>query len=171
MKRYFILLILSLSIATGCASSREMAFLHSEKISLDSNDLAKSIPLDRFDTREIYLILDKPETCIRIDAQGYIPKESIAGGEHQLSLYWILERQLPGKDKSFQYTEISRNFDSDWKASTSTTFCSRENMPIERLVPGTYRLRMTLFRKENCRFSLTVYSNVTVTIKKSPGGY
>ncbi len=171
MKRYFILLILSLSIISGCASSGEMTFLHSEKISLDSNDLAKSIPLDRFDTREIYLVLEKPDNCIRIDAQGYIRKESIAGGEHQLSLYWILERQLSGKGNTFQYTEISRNFDSDWKASTSTTFCSRENMPIERLVPGTYRLRMTLFRKDNCRFAFTIYSNVPLTIKKFPGGY
>ncbi|HNX59875.1 MAG TPA: hypothetical protein PKK43_12300 [Spirochaetota bacterium] len=171
MNRYFILLFASLSFVSGCASSGELTFLHSEKFSLDSNELAKSAPLDRFDTHEIYLVLDKPETCIRIDAQGFVPKESIAGGEHQLSLYWILERQLPGKGNTFQYTEISRNFDSDWKASASATFCSRDNMPIERLVPGTYRLRMTLFRKDNCRFSLTIFSNVSVTIKKFPGGY
>ena len=155
----------------GCASSNEITYKFSEKLSFFNEDLNRIVPIDRFDSREFFLILEKPEKCIRIDTSGFIPKESIAGGEYQIPVYWVLDRLLPGKGGSPQYTEIARNFDADWKALSSSTLCTQENKPIEKLEPGTYRVRTTLFRKENCRIEIVIYSNITFSIQKYTGGY
>lgn len=172
MKRQlFLHLTLIVTLFIRCSSTGEVKYLHNDRFSFTDTELSKSVPIDQSESRAIFLHLDKKEQCILIRIAGFVPKESIAGGESPAPVYWILDRKLSESGNKQTFTEIFRNYNSDWQNTPSTQVCSRDDLPLERLLPGIYRLRFSIFRNMPFRIELEVSSNTTITVLKSSEGY
>jgi hypothetical protein len=162
---YFILII-HLIIAVRCSSTHEdIHYAKNEKYLIKSVDCAKSAdPIDRFETHEFYITIEKNEQCVKFDVIGLLPRETIEGGEEQVPVFWILDRVVHENSKHAVYSEVIRNFDADWKSLSSTQICSSTEKPLERLDTGLYRMRITIFKLSPYLLEFGISSNGPISI-------
>jgi hypothetical protein len=162
---YFIFTIF-LVITVRCASiNEEIKYAVNEKYTVQSVACPKSVDLiDRFETHEFYITIKKSEQCIKFDLIGFLPSESIAGGEEQVPIFWIFDRIVHGTGKHAVYSEIIRNFDSEWRSLSTTQICSSIEKPLEQLDPGLYRMRITIFKLSPYRIEFGISSNEPIFV-------
>jgi hypothetical protein len=166
MKLTSIIGILNISLilcVCGCSGTQEMIYKQKKSVVFQSSDCVKSLdPIDKFETREVQFSILQKEKCILISCVGYSQRESIAGGEDQLPLYFILDRKIRTINNRPSFSEIARNFTNDWQPTSTVKTCSQESLPLQSLSPGEYRIRITSFKDKPFRFELTIQSSAQI---------
>ena len=134
-------------------------------LTIESNTLTKSKDrIDNTPTYEIYFQLSGITRCIEISiiATNTNNKRVRCG--------YILEAEIdisrfPKKPLQPIYTQLAKNFDSDWRFQSNIFFCSNEADPLKRLNPGNYRLRITAFSDKKHTFTIQIKSSASIKFK------
>jgi hypothetical protein len=75
-------------------------------------------------------------------------------------------------ERKLEYSEMGRNYDTNWKIDSDIRICSKSTDPIHTLGPGWYRIRFSTFTDLTCVTAITIYSNYGVQFSQSlPPGY
>ncbi|MDH7553115.1 MAG: hypothetical protein QHH74_05615 [Spirochaetota bacterium] len=131
-----------------------------------SYDLPKSKELiDKTPTYEVYFDLLEETRCIDISvvAQDRNGK--------RVRCAFILESlvdisRFPKKPFQPVYSEIAKNFDSNWRFQSNIFVCTDDTDPLKRLTKGNYRLKISAFSTNYYTFTIDIKSSVPVEFKK-----
>ncbi len=158
------LLCLSILLA-GCATG-DVASRYLFKASLTGTANSYLRAKDRIDREECYQVffrIRKQEKCIKIALTTLISDRSILNRKIPVNGYFIVEKLIDirkfHEGYNYTYSELGRNYDSGWKGKGEMTLCSSSRDPIRKLDPGIYRIRFTVFREEDFRFTFQFFTN------------
>lgn len=121
--------------------------------------------IDNSTTYQVFFNLDKTAQCIDVSV---IAQEQ---NKKRVRCAFIVEYMVDtssflNKPSKPVYTELSRNFDINWRFLNVVTICSDKTDPLKRLKPGSYRIRFTAFRNNYYDFIIEIKSAVPVIIIK-----
>ena len=173
---FFLSLLLILSL-TQCNSFKNKIFPNINKYQRSSkNGLNSKEKIDKEKSYEVYFMLTKKEDCLKFQIISKIVNLSINSLSTKIMpTFFIVERAIningfKGiKDKKIVFSEIGRNFDAIWKWKNEIVICSSKKDPLKKLHIGLYRIRFSIFNKNNFDYEITVFSNNKISfLDKSP---
>lgn len=162
--RTAVLIACTIAVIDSCSLPQKMSqntYQH-YTISATTKTLVKSKALiDRTATYELLLELAEDTPCIELmviatDANNKRVRCAI-----------ILDKVIdtskyPGMPKQQVYSEIAKNFDSNWRFQSKITACTNHNDPLVRITKGVYRLRISAFSNTYHVFDVDIQSQVPI---------
>lgn len=118
--------------------------------------------IDRAKTYQLYIVLEKPEDCILLSCQKKDTDSMKRTNLHPL--FFSLDKSLDLshfgiKGTGRTYTVIGSNYNSSWTNNPDARVCSSASDPLQKLMPGVYRLRFTSFGDDAYRYTVSAGSN------------
>ncbi len=120
--------------------------------------------INREKTYRIFFALSQPENCIRLKVISRRAVNENIYVEQPIFVYFIIERAVDIrhfglKKEPFVFSEIGRNYDSNWNRRGDIEICSDAEDPIRKLAPGVYRIRFSVLEDTAVNFTFTVFTN------------
>lgn len=159
-----LLILLSCSTATMTGDSNAKTYT----FTAHSSQLPKSRErIDQSTTYELYFTIFENVRCIELSVTAQDKNGKRVRSAYVLELLIDLSR-FPKQPAQPIYTEIAKNFDSNWRFQNKITMCSDMKDPLRRLSTGTYRLRITPFSNNFYNFTVDINSPVPIEFSYAP---
>ncbi len=130
--------------------------------------------IDGTPTYQVYFSIKKNEQCIKISVLSDMKDDTI----HSLRTAFIVEKVInvtpftTSKNRKLEYSQLGRNYDSNWDITREISICGENIDPIKTLSPGWYRIRFSAFSDRAYVTAITIYSNNGIRFNNSlPPGY
>ena len=156
----------------NCSSGqqfREYDNIITKEIPVNNGKLS-SQSIEKEKTFEITLKLKEPTDCIKIAIASKYYSDTLPQKEKTAKTYFIIERRIDlsqfrvRRKKKF-YSEIAKNYNTQWKYKQYITVCSSENEPLKKLRKDSpYRIRFTTLSKKQCWFTIKIHSDVEIEL-------
>lgn len=168
--------IMTSTLAAGCSSGqRAISYKQSFTSAVASREAPRSpVKIDRYAAYTAYFRLERPVKSIRIGITAeYIA--DIAGTRKPRKTYFIIEKMIDTahfKNKNVKdiFTELGRNFETDWTRTREIEVNSVNNNLFRSLdEKSVYRIRYTAFLNEDLDFIIKVEADCGVTFVNEPG--
>lgn len=179
MRQYSTSLFLVLCIAiitvafpfiSNCSGGKSVVYKWNNALSFQSENMPISAEkIDKFETRILYFTISSKEVCVVLGIEGSVISGTILGGTKSVPVYCVIERNV-GSDLKPEFTEIARNFNSDWESRQNLQICSQDDLPLLRLEHGLYRIRSTVFLKEAYSLKISLQAQNPVLFSTSLPG-
>ncbi len=158
-------------LSIKCASTDQYANITRNTFTGGSaGEIGSGEKIDQWKTFEIFFLFKNNEDCIKINITSEMFEE-IENKKKLIKTYFIIEKAIDvskfNSDSNILYSEISRNYDSNWTAKQEIEICSSDSDPIKRLNKGDlFRIRFTTFRDDNYKYIINIYSKNPVNISE-----
>lgn len=156
------LLVFAIILCTGCGEQIRETHTNEEQQYGNTTENTK-VSIDRIDnypTYQVLFTLDKPADCFSIEIDSVYLQKSFPVQKIPARTYFIVEKKLKlpasGKKEEIIYTQLGRNFNSDWDVFSPVKVCSSANDPLSKLDISEYRIRFTTFEKKLAWYVITV---------------
>jgi len=151
----FMLLLINCKEAVKNNSSNIQTYGNSTEYTLLSSE-----KIDSGRTFEVRFTLDKPAECMTIDIESVYVYKTFPMQRIPERTFFIVEKKLnfPGLKigKGKDYTQIGRNYNSDWEIYSPVKICSGRNDPLSQLDASEYRIRFTSFVKNHLYYIIKI---------------
>lgn len=125
---------------------------------------AKSIQsIEKIEKEKTYIInftIEKPEECI--EAKITAKKGDYNAGRE--NIFFIIEKALDLRkfkniDNIEFFSELDRNYNSNWELKSEIEICSSGTDPIKKLDPGKYRIRFSSLDNIDFDFEVSIQTD------------
>ena len=162
-------------IGAGCsAAQRVKSYKQSFTAVVASRTAPRSpVKIDQHPAYAVYFRLDRAVRSIRVGITAeYIA--DIAGTRKQRKVYFVIEKmidtsQFKNREIKYIFSDLGRNFDTDWTRVREIELASVKN-DLFRSLDGNsmYRIRYTTFSNEDFDFTIKIEADCGVAFVDEP---
>jgi hypothetical protein len=159
-----VFLILIFQACSGTQTERRYDNKYIKDIPLNSGKISNLL-IDNEPTFEIFFKLKEATDCMRITVLSSYYTDTIPKTRIAAKSFFILEKlvdisQFKKSEKKALYTEIGKNFDTQWTQNPVLNICTQPEEPLGKLDAATfYRLRFSSLSKELFSYKITIESD------------
>ncbi len=170
-----VLVLVALIAAGSCSRNRRDRNYRyiNKKSGTISGAIKSGIPIDRYETYQVYFMLEKEVDAVKIAMTSKYIEDTLVKKETRLKTYFVLEKMIDIshfsqiKDRFTSY-ELGKNFDDDWRREQELTIFSSKSEPMKKLDNrSTYRIRFTTFSEEQFNYTVAVHADCNVIFRES----
>ncbi|MDY6934091.1 MAG: hypothetical protein SVZ03_07700 [Spirochaetota bacterium] len=128
-----------------------------------SKELESKEKIDNGRTFEVFFSIETEEKCLKFILSSSII-DTIFKKQRFIGIFYIVEKAVDisqfkaSQSKQFIFSEVGKNFDYNWNTKDEITICTSMNDPIQKLDKSIYRIRFTVFQKEDYNFRIKILS-------------
>ncbi len=160
MKKYHIMLVF-LTLSAACSQPVKDTFNQIQTSgNTTKNTGLSNEKIDGSPTYEVFFTLEKPVDCMTINIESASLQKTFPVQKIPKTTYFIIEKKLNMPQYKTKldntYTQIGRNFNSEWELYSPVKICSNPGDPLSTINESEYRIRFSAFEKAELYYIITI---------------